>query len=444
MASEEQHLTRLITRFAAFGFLTAAPAFATTHQVPLSFATIGAALAAAVPGDVIQVAPGTYSTSTNGETFPLTIGANVRLAGAGMGLSILDAGGAATVVRLNAAFGGRLSGFTITGGNADGGGGVFVSQGNPEIDHNLIVENGARLRGAGIYALRQGLPASTPWIHHNVLWANFDTDLSDAQDPHGFVTAGDVLGVFENNLVGRTDGNGALTSVNSQPTIRQNIFFENGTTSSIPPRGRGICWLSTPPAVISHNLFHANVIAAILWPPGGGNVSGTAANAFSPSDLVFGNLDGDPTFVDVPTMDFHLQAASPAIDAGDPVLPHDLDGTVADIGPFWFDQSGATDAPIVDGEVDGLALSITPNPFRPSTGAAIRWSMPREASVSVDVVDVAGRRVTTLVDGQRRAGMNEAHWDGRTANGTRAAAGVYLAVVRTDGQARTAPMLLLR
>ena len=62
--------------------------------------------------------------------------------------------------------------------------------------------------------MKQALPNCTPWIHHNVLWENFDTDLVEPTDPHGIVTAGNVLGVIENNLIGRTDGNGSLTSVN--------------------------------------------------------------------------------------------------------------------------------------------------------------------------------------------------------------------------------------
>ena len=437
-------MIRRILLIAALSLLTAVTAFATVHQVPMSFATIGAALAAAGPGDVIQVAAGTYSASANGENFPLTITSDVQLLGAGMGLSILDAEGSATVVSLNAASGGRVSGFTITGGRADTGGGILVQQGDPEIDHNLIIENGAKLRGAGIFVVKQALPNCTPWIHHNVLWENFDTDLAEPTDPHGIVTAGYVLGVIENNLIGRIDGNGTLTSVNAQPTIRQNIFFENGTTAVTPPRGRGICWLSSPPAVIYHNVFWHNVLAALLWPAAGGDQSGASANVVSATDLVYGNLDADPLFVDVDALDLHLQPGSAAIDAGDPALPHDPDGTVADVGPFWFDQGGATDAPSVAGDVDGLALSIAPNPFRPSTGTTVRWSMARDGAVTIHIVDVTGRRVRTLLDGQGPAGRNEARWDGRTADGTRAASGVYLALVRAEGAARSAPMLLLQ
>ena len=189
--------------------------------------------------------------------------------------------------------------------------------------------------------------------------------------------------------------------------------------------------------MIYHNLFWQNVIAAVLWPAAGGDQSGASANAVSATDFVYGNVDADPLFVDVDALDFRLQPGSAAIDAGDPALAHDPDGTVADVGPFWFDQSGATDAPSVGGEVDGLALSIAPNPFHPATGTASAGRC-RAKVPSRYIVDVAGRRRAMLVDGRAAARrLNEARWDGRTSDGTRAVSGVYLAMVRR--QARRSP-----
>ncbi len=52
-----------------------------------------------------------------------------------------------------------------------------------------------------------------------------------------------------------------------------------------------------------------------------------------------GNITDDPLFVDVAGDDFNLQATSPCIDAGDPASPLDPDGTIADMGALYFDQS---------------------------------------------------------------------------------------------------------
>ncbi len=43
-------------------------------------------------------------------------------------------------------------------------------------------------------------------------------------------------------------------------------------------------------------------------------------------------------FIDAAARIYHIQASSPCVDAGDPRLPHDYDGTIIDMGPFSIDQ----------------------------------------------------------------------------------------------------------
>jgi hypothetical protein len=43
-------------------------------------------------------------------------------------------------------------------------------------------------------------------------------------------------------------------------------------------------------------------------------------------------------FIDAAARIYHLQPSSPCVDAGDPHLPYDNDGTITDIGPFMMDQ----------------------------------------------------------------------------------------------------------
>lgn len=52
-----------------------------------------------------------------------------------------------------------------------------------------------------------------------------------------------------------------------------------------------------------------------------------------------------------------------------------------------------------------------PNPFRSST--TIRYGLPEEATVRLDVYDLAGRRVATLVDGAQAAGWYEVEMQAR-------------------------------
>ena len=66
-----------------------------------------------------------------------------------------------------------------------------------------------------------------------------------------------------------------------------------------------------------------------------------------------------------------------------------------------------------------------PNPFSATTTLSLALSHP--ASVRMDIIDLLGRTVHTLVDGQRPIGHHQFDWDGRDALGRPLAGGVYLA-----------------
>jgi hypothetical protein len=51
-----------------------------------------------------------------------------------------------------------------------------------------------------------------------------------------------------------------------------------------------------------------------------------------------GNIDKDPFFVNEEDGNFHLQMPSPCIDSGDPLSPKDPDGSISDIGAYYFNQ----------------------------------------------------------------------------------------------------------
>lgn len=64
-----------------------------------------------------------------------------------------------------------------------------------------------------------------------------------------------------------------------------------------------------------------------------------------------------------------------------------------------------------------------PNPFK--TGTSLLYSIPEKGKVRLAVYDVGGRKIATLIDGDRLAGEHTAAWPGRFDNGGYARPGVY-------------------
>ena len=72
----------------------------------------------------------------------------------------------------------------------------------------------------------------------------------------------------------------------------------------------------------------------------------------------------------------------------------------------------------------GFALGQNyPNPFNPST--IIPYQLPTAAPVRLEVFNVLGQRVATLVNEERPAGFHAARWDATDAAGQAVAAGVF-------------------
>jgi hypothetical protein len=82
------------------------------------------------------------------------------------------------------------------------------------------------------------------------------------------------------------------------------------------------------------------------------------------------------------------------------------------------------------------------NPSR--NAAAIRYEMAREGRLTLQVFDAAGRWVRTLVDGVRPAGPGQVTWDGATADGASAAAGLYFLKFTTPDSEERGRLALVR
>ena len=84
-----------------------------------------------------------------------------------------------------------------------------------------------------------------------------------------------------------------------------------------------------------------------------------------------------------------------------------------------------------------------PNPFRSST--TIRFDVPPAgARVRLDVIDVGGRCVATLVDGFRSGGAQAAVWDGRDAHRRPVGPGIYMCRYQGPGFTETRSLAIVK
>ena len=87
-------------------------------------------------------------------------------------------------------------------------------------------------------------------------------------------------------------------------------------------------------------------------------------------------------------------------------------------------------------------LPNRPNPFNPST--QITFHLPQAGAVRLEVYNLLGQQVSTLVQGERQAGTHAVEWNGRDAHGRDVSSGVYFYRFAAGGQVETRSMLLLK
>lgn len=140
---------------------------------------------------------------------------------------------------------------------------------------------------------------------------------------------------------------------------------------------------------------------------------------FCVDDVTHATLTYDPTANTDPTFDCSTAAPSEAGDQQDRVA-----------------KSAA-------GLPEEFALHTNyPNPFNPTT--TIRFDLPEASDVRLEVYDMMGRRVATLINGQMSAGRYEATWNALSDSGSHVASGVYLYSMQAGSFKATYRMVLMK
>ncbi len=92
-------------------------------------------------------------------------------------------------------------------------------------------------------------------------------------------------------------------------------------------------------------------------------------------------------------------------------------------------------------EVFSLAQNY-PNPFNPKT--VIRFALPKDSWVKLEVYNILGQKVKTLVDEKLAAGVKEVQWDGKDGKGLEVASGIYFYRIKADSFSDVKKMVMLK
>ncbi len=204
------------------------------------------------------------------------------------------------------------------------GGGISAIFCSPAFDHCSIRNNEADYGGGGVYC-DSGAPLFTDCvIAGNVGYHS------------GGVNSWRSDAVFTNCTISHNTGSsyGSNVRIGISNSLFRNCIVSFGIG------GPGIEFDPVGPyGAIDHcdvfGNFEGNFVGDV--PAGMGTLDNTNANGDACDE--FFNIQLDPLFANSDEGDFHLTSESPCIDAGNPSSPPDPDGSVADIGAFYFQES---------------------------------------------------------------------------------------------------------
>ncbi|HEY0192482.1 MAG TPA: choice-of-anchor D domain-containing protein [Kofleriaceae bacterium] len=218
-----------------------------TIFVPADRPTIQGAIDAAVDGDIVEVADGTYAEHVSIAGKAIT----VRSAH-GAATTIIDGGGTDCVVQMSNNDAAALIGFTIRHGRPGptcDGGGVRI-YGGGTVANNVITDN-AGCQGIGLYI------SGSPVVRNNTITNNLQTTCSGGVGGGGIAVVGSSTAKLLDNMIthNTSDADGGAISLFAAGavTVRGNTISDNTGN-----QGGAIAMLNDSPALITDNLMVNN------------------------------------------------------------------------------------------------------------------------------------------------------------------------------------------
>ncbi len=302
--------------------------------------------------------------------------------------------------------------------SSESGAGAAIENdaGTSSITNNTFTNNRAASNGGGANIFTEN---GTVTISRNVSNSNSAENIGGGMS---IATTSGTLNVFNNTFYGDSaDDGGGLYLYLDQATATANIYND-------------IFWHCIPQAMSMSGAVAVSVQYSDIE-------SGTGESWFGT-----GCIDAYPLFFDTTGGDFHLSwtnfptddaTKSPCIDTGDPTSTHDPDSTIADMRAFFFDQLSG----IVDNRSEKISdvelCKIYPNPF--NSTVTIEYEIAAQCIVKIQIYDVSGQHIETLVDNYVNAGRHSIKW-----NAENLGSGIYFYRIETTDYKKIGKFILVK
>jgi len=462
--------------------------------VPGDYLTIQDAIDFAIYGDEIVVYIGTFYENINFGGKNIILRSTDPTNTTAVAGTIINGNQAGSVVT----FSGdeppscTLAGFTITNGNGSDsavegartegpyGGGIFGNGTLAKIQNNVITANSAK-SGAGLAGCHGAIQNNTIssnsaagayggycgglYLCHGTIQNNIIADNSATASGGGL---GDCDGTIQSNTINNNSSDAGGGLIGCDGTIQNNIISGNSSSghggglyqchgtiqsnlicgNSAQGWGGGLYY--SYGATIQNNTIYGNsadyggglsrcqysgstIRNCIVW---GNTARSAGAQVYKSSEITYcciegwtqdanGNIGDDPLFVNSDNDDYHLRANSPCIDAG-------LDGV--DMGAY---PDGDVIPGIENESQVEFSLQNYPNPFNSST--IIKYQLPENTKVSLDVYNISGQKIKTLVDKVQNPGLHQVKFDASNLS-----SGIYFYKLKTKDGIKTEKMMLVK
>jgi len=432
------------------------------------FETIQRAIDACVDGDTVRLNPGEYSENLlfSGKDIVIESRAYEASNPGLMEVTLLSGASGSRCLTLVGSDANEVTirGITLTGGQADLGGGIYISSSSPTL-MDLFVQNNSAASGGGIYIedanpiLQQitisdngankggamylaesDVYLSEIIIKNNVAYWGGGIYLNQSHPTidstyiafnQGFIEGGGLYldqsnpniyySIFNQNV--GVDAGGAIYGQESSPNVNHSTFFHNeggfGKTAV----------LVNSALTMENSIVWDSALSQFYFAPQGGlnHLALSYSNIFGGEPSIMtngngivtwedGNMTSSPYFCNPDEGDFHLTALSPSLTSAE-------DGSF--MGALGY---GCETALTVEKNPLPMTSSIQrifPNPFNPVT--TIQFELDQNQTISIAIFNINGQSVQKWESTQYKQGNHSFKWDANSFP-----SGMY--VIRFEGE----------